>query len=212
MLNFLLEWINAHVALAAVMSGSLLVLTASAIVSALDQSVRIYLGALSMIAGGGALLKLLQEEGARELWFALCICGVFGGGTYFIAYLVALFVRAKRKKRARKEERYRQLQYTLPDRENTYIRARLNGALHCEREEGKVEKSAWKTEFSYARDLLAGLRAAELSATDRLQTEDLSRLLALYGKKEKLDSEDLPLVNDCFAALLKLAAKYAVNP
>lgn len=212
MWNFLLEWINAHVALAAVMSGSLLVLTASAIVSALDQSVRIYLGALSMIAGGGALLKLLQEAGARELWFALCICGVFGGGTYFIAYLVALFVRAKRKKRARKEERYRQLQYTLPDRENTYIRARLNGALHCEREESKVEKSAWKTEFSYARDLLAGLRAAELSATDRLQTEDLSRLLALYGKKEKLDSEDLPLVNDCFAALLKLAAKYAVNP
>lgn len=212
MLNFLFEWINAHVALAAVMSGSLLVLTASAIISVLDQSVRIYLGALPMIAGGGVLLKLLQEAGVQELWFALCICGVFGGGTYFIAYLVALFVRAKRKKRARKEERYRQLQYTLPDRENTYIRARLNGALHCEREESKVEKSAWKTEFSYARDLLARLRAAELSATDRLQTEDLSRLLALYGKREKLDSEDLPLLNDCFAALLKLAAKYAVNP
>ena len=212
MLDFLIEWINENVALAAVAGGSLVVLTVSAIVSAAEHSVKIYFGVLPLIAGSETLLALLQEIAVKELWVAASVCAVFGGGTYFIAYLVALFARAKRKKRARKEERYRQLQYTLPERDNTYIRARLNGALHCENAENKEIKGGWKTEFSYAKGLLAKLRAAELSATDRLQAEDLGRLLALYGKKENLASEDLQPINDCFAALLKLAAKYAVNP
>lgn len=214
-MDFLLQWISENVVLAVATGGGLLVLLVSAIVSVAERSVRIYFGALPLIAGGGLFLSLWQEIGLKSIQAAGCVCAVFGGGIYFIAYLVASFARAKRKKRMKKEERYRQLQFTLPERDNTYIRARLNGALRCgsaENLEDEGVKNGRKTEFSYARRLLAKLRAADLSATDRLQTDNLGGLLALYDKREKLSSSDLQAVNDCFALLLKLAAKYDVNP
>lgn len=211
--NFILQWISENVVLAMATGGGLLVLLVSAIVSVAERSIRIYFGALPLIVGTGSVLALWQEVDAESLQIAGCVCAVFGGGIYFVAYMVASFVLIKRKKRMKKEERYRRLQFALPERDNTYIRARLNGALRCESvENDEGVKNGRKTEFSYAKRLLAKLRAADLSATDRLQTDDLGGLLALYDKRERLSSSDLQAVNDCFALLLKLAAKYDVNP
>ena len=209
MLNSIVDFVNAHVALTAVLGGSFLLLIFSAVISALAYSVRVYLGTLSMIVGSGFLLAVFGQVKIGELLAALGICAVFGGGTYTVGYFIALIVRIVREKNAKREERYRLLQYSLPDRENSYVRARLNGVLCAENEKGDF---AWSTEFSYAHALLGKVRASQLSPADRLQAEDMGKLLAMYGKKERLATEDLKVVNETFAALLKLAAKYSVNP
>lgn len=214
-MDFILRWISENLALVVATGGGLLVLLVSAIVSVAERSVRIYFGVLPLIAGIALLLGLWQEVGPENLQIAGGVCAVVGGGIYFVAYVVASFARVKRKKRIKKEERYRQLQFALPERENAYIRARLNGALRsdiADNLENEDATSGRKTEFSYARRLLSKLRAADLSVTDRLQTDNLGGLLALYDKKNGLSSSDLQAVNDCFAVLLKLAAKYDVNP
>lgn len=209
MLDYVLDFVREHVALIAVVGVSFTLLSFAAVVSALAHSVRVYLGVLSMIAGGGLLLALFEQATLHQLLVALGICAVYGGGTYLVGYLIALIVRFARNRSAQRQERYRQLQYTLPDRGNSFVRARLNTALNTVE---KGSETTWKTEFVYARSLLAKVREAQLSAVDRLQAEEMGKLFALYGKKDGLGAEDLKAVNEAFAMLLKLAAKYGVNP
>ena len=61
--------------------------------------------------------------------------------------------------------------------------------------------------LSYADSLLEKLRAKDLSAGDRLETEELSRRLDFYRDKPLTESERSTL-NDCLASILKLTAKY----
>lgn len=215
MLDLALDFARAHVALTAVTGGGLALLVFGAVFSAITASARVYGGILPMILGGGWLLFWLEQSSLKEIFIALGVCLTFGGATYLVGYLVAFGARMQEKNTAEKEEKYRQVQYTLPDRENSYVRARLQSVLHTENgteRDIRDRASGWKTEFAYARALLARVRAADLTVTDRFETEELGRLLAMYAKKEKLTAADLQTVNDSFALLLKLAAKYAVNP
>ena len=61
--------------------------------------------------------------------------------------------------------------------------------------------------LSYADALLTKLRSKNLSAGDRLETEELGRRLDFYRDKPLTDAERNTL-NDCLAAILKLTAKY----
>ena len=61
--------------------------------------------------------------------------------------------------------------------------------------------------LSYADSLLERLRAKDLNAGDRLETEELSRRLDYYRDKPLTESERSTL-NDCLASILKLTAKY----
>lgn len=55
--------------------------------------------------------------------------------------------------------------------------------------------------------LLQNLRACELSAGDRLETDAIYRTLDVYRGKN-LTAEEMGTVNDCLASVLKLTAKY----
>lgn len=209
MIDFVLEFVNAHVALIAVASGSVILLTFAAVFSALVCSVKVYLGVLPMLAGGGILLYTFSQANARQIWIALGILSAWGGFTYFAGYVISAATRLGADKRKEKKEERRALQFAMSERENAYVRGRVEKVLRVEE---KDVDGVWKTEFAYARSLLAKLKVAELSAVDRLQIEELGKLMALYGKKEKLSVSDLPLINDTFSILLKLSAKYSVNP
>ena len=209
MIDFVLEFVNAHVALVAVASGSLILLTFAAIFSAIVCSMKVYLGVLPMLAGGGILLYAFAQANSRQLLILFGIFAVWGGFAYFAGYVISASSRLSVRRKSERQEKRRDLQFTLPERENSYVRARLENVLRV----GEKEvDGVWKTEFAYAKSLLAKLKGAELSGVDRLQMEELAKLLALYGKKEKLSAADLPLINDAFAILLKLSAKYGVNP
>ncbi len=55
--------------------------------------------------------------------------------------------------------------------------------------------------------LLRDLRACELSAGDRLETDAIYRTLDVYRGKN-LTAEEMGTVNDCLASVLKMTAKY----
>ncbi len=168
------------------------------------------------------------------LWLVLAICGVsFSVGTSLAAILATIggFVylmltlslslqeRAIKRKLAR-EQIERRLQFTLPQKDNTFIRERLNTVLKApqkdvERENAleRVDDGIGATEnfrLSHARTLLAKLREASLSAADRLEIEEMSSLLAAYMKKSRLTADDLRAINDTFSGIVKLSAKYSV--
>ena len=86
------------------------------------------------------------------------------------------------------------------------MRARLNTALQTESEENTNER----VDLEHARGLLAKIKEAPLSRAERLEAEEMSRLVAVYRDKESWSTSDLRAVNDAFSRILKLSAKYAV--
>ena len=133
---------------------------------------------------------------------------------FLVFYAVACSIRAgfarrkrKRIERIERAELERRLQYALPQRENEYIRARLQTSL---RVEGAEESRQAHVRLGYARALLGKVRGAPLTVAERLQTEEMGKTLALYRGKEAWTAEELRGLNDLCAVLLKLSAKYAV--
>ena len=93
------------------------------------------------------------------------------------------------------------------------MRARLNTVLSVADErddewQGEEEKEHFT--LSHARRLLIKLKEKKLSLADGLEVEEIAQMLKLYLKKETLTIGDIRAVNDTFACLLKLSAKYAV--
>lgn len=104
--------------------------------------------------------------------------------------------------------RRRGVEYALPSGENRYLRDRLNTALRVDNDE--KEKSEYVVCLSYARELLAKLKSAELTQAERVELQNLEALFSLYFYKKEWSVKDLRTVNDGCARLLKLSAKYAV--
>lgn len=104
----------------------------------------------------------------------------------------------------------------LPDSGNSFVRARLHTALSAGEDEMRERKSVpyenrGSVRLGYARRLLAGIQDAPLSPAERLETESLQKSFGQYASSEKWSGEDLRAVNELFARLLKLAAKYSVD-
>ena len=133
-------------------------------------------------------------------------------------YLFLLHIlKRKEKDRLRREKKLqesRQAMFTLPDRENTFVRDRLNTSLQAageeksEGEEYDLEES--KLRLNHVREMLAKLKSAPLSPGDRLETEGISRLITLYATKNLLSAKEIRDLNDCLSAVLKMTAKYAL--
>lgn len=164
-------------------------------------------GAIVAATGGGAFITLSVIGVALPKIFAcFALLSVLGGALYLFLFC-ALSVRAiVAERKRRRAELGRRLQFTLPDRENSYIRARLNTALQT----GQDEAVNGQINLAYARGLLAKIKEAPLSRAERLETDEMSKLMAFYIQKEKWSASDLSAVNDAFSRLLKLSAKYAV--
>lgn len=171
--------------------------------------------AVAAMVGGGAWIAFEVFGVSRNAaWGCVALFGVAGGAAY-LALAVAISVRERiGRRRLERAERARRLQYALPDRENSYVRARLNTALKAEEgirgEERAERKYKREIDLRYARKLLSEVKEKPLSKAERLEVEDMSRVLALYKEKEAWTAADLRAVNDTCSYLLKLSAKYSV--
>lgn len=117
------------------------------------------------------------------------------------------------KKRLRKERMEKERAFTLPDRENTFVRERLDGVLTpriTDDGNAKYDVSAEKMRLEHVRRLIAKTKATNLSAADRLEINRLSKRITEIASKELLTLQETYELSDHFLAALKLAAKYAV--
>ena len=154
---------------------------------------------------------LLKWEG-RFLCFALSIEGMAFGFLYGALFA---YLQIKAKVRERKADRAaykRHLQFTLPDKENAYLRDRLHTALQVvETGRGKElssDKQSVDVRLRYARKMASRLKGERLSPIERLDIEEMGKTLFLLERKEKWSSLEIKLINEIFACLLKLSAKY----
>ena len=101
----------------------------------------------------------------------------------------------------------------LPQRDNTFIRERLNGALKQDektRPQDAVLLNDMDLRLDYTRKTIAKLKASALSPADRLEVNRISKTVTFFALKNALSPVETRSLNDCFARLLKLSAKYAV--
>ncbi|MBR2320926.1 MAG: hypothetical protein IKA57_02180 [Clostridia bacterium] len=134
----------------------------------------------------------------------------------FLAFCVGLWLlfallsayRRKGEEKRRRAEVERRLQYTLPQKDNEYIRERLQNGLKVE--EMDVEMKKIHVRLGYARVLLGKVKAAPLTIAERLQTDEMMKVFTLYQGKEEWSVEEVRSLNELCAQLLKLSAKYAV--
>lgn len=184
---------------------------ASAIVAFFCRDRGTFLGCVAAIFSGFAIVLLAAEKTATVRNAALAAVGLVIGVTYCVltAALMTRGYLVKRKKL--RAEILRKVQYTLPEKENSYIRNRLQGVLNesarCENAtEGKKES----VRVDYAQRLLAKVQEAPLTKAERLEMEEVSKVFAMYLKKNRWTVEDVRTLNDLFAYLMKISAKYAI--
>lgn len=172
--------------------------------------------ALALFSGGicflPAIFSVKFSDGDTAVFGILLL--VFGA-FFYLCLAVAFRVRERRRaRRASREKESRQAMFTLPDKENTFVRDRLNTSLRAN-EEGKEDEEDYdleesKLRLNHVRDMLSKLKAAPLSPGDRLETEGISRQITIYATKNKLTAKELRGLNDCLSMVLKMTAKYAV--
>ncbi|MBE5740290.1 MAG: hypothetical protein E7349_05495 [Clostridiales bacterium] len=196
---------------------SLLLLIAAATICFFCRD-RGFFVAFAVMIVGGCVFVLLGTERA-VLSTVSCLVGLcFMAAFVYVLLTCALIIRAvvlRRKKR--RAEILRKVQYTLPEKDNSYIRSRLNTALnaanvptHKEMPLPKDEGVKEDFQADYARKLLAKLQEAPLTKAERLEMQEVSRLFSAYLKKSRWTVEDVRLINDMFSYLLKISAKYAI--
>lgn len=216
MWTFVTDFIRENGPLSVYLGVALVWLTVAALASAVSRSASAYVGTAAILAGGWLFLRLYGKVGMdQNFTLAVAVALCYGGFAYMLCGWIGWAIRRRREKKDAGVT-VRNLQYALPAHGNEYVRSRLHAISKADDEICQtVQLQAQEnlpTELAYARELLAKLREKELSVTDRLQAEDLGKLFALYGKKEGISYSDVRTVNDGFCCLLKLAAKYSVEP
>ncbi len=122
----------------------------------------------------------------------------------------SLILRWIERRRERKKSRLtaaRRVEYTLPERENTFVRSRLNTALNSSRED---KETPIEVRLGYVKKMLCSVKEAALTPVERLDVEEMSGVVAAYTAKEGWSSADRKAVNEVCAKLLKLSAKYEI--
>lgn len=171
--------------------------------------------ALSAVISGVARVFISGTTAERVGFVVAAFLLAYSGVLYLLLFAILVIRKSILERKRRRAEIARRLCYTLPDRENTYIRARLNTALQIPKEDlnaymGASDALEQPIKLEHARLLLSKVREAPLSQAERLQTEEMGKALSLYVSKDAWSIEDLRAVNELCASLLKLSAKYAV--
>lgn len=155
------------------------------------------------------ILKILQKSDEKTTMAYVLVVG----GVYLLLIAIILFavwiarlVKRKRKSRYPKRE----VQFTLPDRENSYIRSRLLTTLNTEREVNERLEVELPLSFTHAQKLLSRMASAPLSPAERLELCNLTSVLEGYFLKTRFSAVDVRAINTAFLKLLKLSAKYAL--
>ena len=192
---------------------SALALSVAAVIAYAVKGESVYVAVAAMIGGGVGIAVACGGVGSDAKWVGLSALLLYSGAVYLLLFCLLSVRRAILARRKRREAIQRRLQYTLPERENTYIRTRLHTALHCEDEEFNADMGASKdmqVKLKYAKELLCKVKEAPLSVAERLQVEEMGKAFALYDGKEGWTAMEQRGVNDLCGALVKLSAKYAV--
>ena len=190
---------------------ALVVLTVQlAAVGVCAKSAGLYAALCLALTGGGSVFLLTRGVAWKGFFLMLAIvCGLMGSG-YAIVYVSVEIRERIAERKARREEKKRRVQFTLPDRENQYLRDRLQTALHTEGEEAVLETRGSVARMGYARKLLAQVKESPLTPVERIDVEEFAKLLAAYDRKGKWSASDVKTVSEIFSRLLKLAAKYEI--
>ena len=133
-----------------------------------------------------------------------CLTAVFVVLTCACAFMC---VRAQINRKERYRAAARNAVEKLPDRENSYLRSRLSGALAAAKD-GKLPTDAC---LLYTRKLLKKLTEKKLSGADVLMARRLQKQIVEYAEKELVsphEKERLPLA---LTSVLNLCAKYEVG-
>ena len=201
------SWLcNENIPLAVIFFCSVFLLTVAFFIAYGFRSLGIYT-ALTVVLFGVYLLTVSIYGGIRVANRCTAVLFICAGSLYLILRTV-LALKAKIKRRLKTE---RQLQFTLPEKDNSFIRARLNTVLKSENEQETVqEPQAVDFRLGYAKQLLMKLKEQKLSTADSLKREEFSALIGAYTNKLQCTASDLRTLNDALAGLLKLSAKYAV--
>ena len=194
----------------AVLAVCVLAVAIAGIVCMLGGRTGVYLAFASALGGGLFLSVYYGILTAQAGAYIGAVTAIGLGSSYLYASCICALRHRARVKKQRRLDCLRRIEYALPDKDNSYIRARLHTVLQAPSEENGAKDGAQPVRLGYARKLLAKVLEAPLSAAERLQAEDIKKTFALYLAKEKWDSDDLRTVNDTFSCLLKLSAKYAV--
>lgn len=146
--------------------------------------------------------------------FYLC-CALAAACFFLSLILFIIFVKARKKSRRETYEKAdREFKFSLPEKENSFVRDRLKGDLQ-DAEESKKQSSAVQIKdldvrLDYTRKTLAKLKASSLTPADRLEVNRISKTVTFYALKNALSPIETRALNDCFSRLLKLCAKYTI--
>lgn len=171
----------------------------------------LFLASIAILMGIASLFMQRENIGLESLLPLISVLVIMLGISY-VLFFIGVKLSLKRKRvREERERQAREMRYELPQRDNTFVRARL-GCISNDNvlEETKDVVGDINLRFIYAQGLLAKLRLKTLTATERLEMDELASVFAVYAQKQGYVGEDVRLINDAFSRVLKLAAKYAV--
>lgn len=209
--SFALDLFNGDSMLTAVTLVVMLLTVLLAVVGICVNNAGLYAALCLLVVSGGVIFLLVNgvEKRLFSLMFAV-VCGWIGIG-YATVYICVEVRRKISYCKTQRAEIKRQLKFTLPDRENTYLRDRLHTALNGGKEEFFCEKGEAIAKMDYARRMLAQIREAPLTPIERIDVEEFARLLIAYERKGGWNASDVKAISEIFSRLLKLAAKYEVG-
>ena len=166
---------------------------------------------------------LHRRDLSRPTFFAIAGCGFlfmsakgdvtlafFWLGLLFLEYALCsllFLIKRKDKKQSKADTMYQRFHVPLTD-EGAAQREARPPKITCFSDE-KHRAEACGLQFQHVDALLGKLKKTELSAGDRLEMDALCRRVEGYRGRE-LSQDELDVLNDCLASVLKLTAKYCL--
>ena len=136
---------------------------------------------------------------------------MFLGLFLLLAVLVCVAIYSAWRNRKEKNEAYRRAgriaEERLPDRQNEYLRSRLQTALA----QTKGENVPCDAKLSKAEKLLRELKRKKLSGADSLLVRKLQKEIGMYASKEYIAPYKKEKIPASLTMLLTLCAKYEVE-
>ena len=135
------------------------------------------------------------------------ICQIVAPSFFVFTVAGVFFINRKRKK---KKPPTREIKFTLPDRENTFVRARLATALNGELATRAEQKARLAVDFTQALQMLEKIKASPLTSAEQIEVAGLCTDLRSFAQKDLFTTRETAAINESFLRILKLSAKYKI--